>query len=93
MYYYDLGFNYPCESGSSLPAVNTQQILIVINPQNSANIEKTSNNNTLLCGGLTCLAILGTYLITKGHYKGKFPSTNTAASHTAKQTAKPINYS
>lgn len=101
MYYYDSGLNYSFTGGYTLlPPAKNQQPQVVTEPQNLENIKKTSDNNTLLWGGLTGLAILGTYLITRGHYKGRIsagvsnPAAATQATeqvaHATAQAAKPI---
>ena len=44
-------------------------------------MENSFANKDLLWAGITGLAVLGTYLITRGHYKAKIPAQT--ASHTA----------
>ena len=95
MYYYDFGMNYPFMGAVNLPQNTTiaqvPQINTQTQPINTQNTEKaqteqkSSSNEKLLWLGLTGLAVLGTYLLTKGHYKGKIPSSSSA-SHRAGQT-------
>ncbi|MBO6086839.1 hypothetical protein J6P92_00640 [bacterium] len=110
MYYYDFGMNYPFMGAVNLPQNTTiaqvPQINTQTQPINTQNTEKaqteqkSSSNEKLLWLGLTGLAVLGTYLLTKGHYKGKIPSTSAtsqasastsqAVAEGAGQIAKPI---
>ena len=82
-YYYNSGFNYvPFTSSSYVPSQNQvvtqpQQTVVTETPQK----ESSSVNKDLLWAGITGLAVLGTYLVTRGHYKAKIPTQ--AASNSA----------
>lgn len=106
-YYYNSGFNYvPFTSLDYIPpqkqvVTQPQQITVKETPQK----ESSSLNKNLLWAGITGLAVLGTYLVTRGHYKAKIPTqavpngtasqaTGRVAQETAEQVgqqaAKPI---
>uniref|UniRef100_UPI00402653CA hypothetical protein n=1 Tax=Candidatus Stercorousia sp. TaxID=3048886 RepID=UPI00402653CA len=105
-YYYNSGFNYvPFTSSSYVPAQNQvvtqpQQTMVAETPQK----ESSSVNKDLLWAGIAGLAVLGTYLVTRGHYKAKIPTqatsnsltpavnqtTERAAQEVAEEFAKPI---
>lgn len=106
-YYYNSGFNYvPFTSLDYIPpqkqvVTQPQQITVKETPQK----ESSSLNKDLLWAGITGLAVLGTYLVTRGHYKAKIPTqavpngtasqvTGRVAQETAEQVgqqaAKPI---
>lgn len=106
-YYYNSGFNYvPFTSFDYIPpqkqvVTQPQQITVKETPQK----ESSSLNKDLLWAGITGLAVLGTYLVTRGHYKAKIPTqavpngtasqaTGRVAQETAEQVgqqaAKPI---
>ena len=110
MYYYDLGMNYPFTGAVNLPQnpaiaqvppINAQtQPISGQTTQQAQGEQKSSSNEKLLWLGLTGLAVLGTFLLTKGHYKGKIPSTSAtsqtsagatqAVAEGAGQAAKPL---
>lgn len=105
-YYYNSGFNYvPFTSSSYVPSQNQvvtqpQQTVVTETPQK----ESSSVNKDLLWAGITGLAVLGTYLVTRGHYKAKIPTqaasnfgtpavnqtTERAIQEVAEEVAKPI---
>lgn len=85
-YYYNSGLGYvpyvPFTSSSYVSPQNQ----VVTQPQQTtvtetSQKENSSVNKDLLWAGITGLAILGTYLVTRGHYKAKIPAQT--ASHTA----------
>lgn len=67
---------------------------------NTVEKQQAKTDNNLLWVGLTGLAVLGTYLITRGHYKAKIPSStpqtvqqvvNQTTSHAQKPVAEFIS--
>lgn len=100
-YDYSMGVNYmPMTSTYATQgnvATNVQENAVT-NPQGNIEQDKNSDNKVsvnkdLLWAGLTGLAVLGTYLLTKGHYKAKIPASGQVAqgvSHSVETVAKPI---
>ncbi len=104
--YYNSGFNYIPFASS---AYVTPQNQVVAKPQQTtvaetSQEENSSINKDLLWAGITGLAVLGTYLVTRGHYKAKIPTqaasnsvapainqtTERAVQEVAEEFAKPI---
>ena len=106
-YYYNSGFSYVPFTSGYMPLQNQ----VAAKPQQAAAAETPKKENSfankdLLWAGIIGLAVLGTYLITRGHYKAKIPAqtVSQAASQTvsagqaagqmaqevAEQVAKPI---